>query len=280
MFFVVEGQLLAQRPADDPKQEDVHLTHCAFFGAQCIFKESTRTRNVIALTNGELLEISTSEIYAVGDIYPEVAESLRLRLKEAAESTELCAHCGFAHKLSECPELEHEKEEKPESRKSRPVRSQVSKKMSFRDAVKVVVAGNKSKDPPSNSQRRGVGRSHTSKPEKSLADRLKTRSATAAAGVLLNGSGGNKNAWPTKDVLKSLSITPTPEAKSSPPRDPAPSPASNQTSEIQRNHRTTLVPPQSGPTSSPSDGASPALSEDEECLSPYSPLIKIKLPGQ
>merc|ERR1719313_3319173 len=89
MFFVVEGQFLAQRPADDPNQEDVHLAHQAFFGAQCIFRESLRTRNVIALTNGELLEISTSEIYAVGDKYPAVDEALRMRLREAAVCNDL-----------------------------------------------------------------------------------------------------------------------------------------------------------------------------------------------
>ena len=30
-----EGQFLAQRPADDPRQEDAHLAHQSFFGAQC-----------------------------------------------------------------------------------------------------------------------------------------------------------------------------------------------------------------------------------------------------
>ena len=84
MFFVVEGQFLAQRPADDPNAEDVHLTHQAFFGAQCIFRESLRTRNVIAITNGELLEVSTPEIYAVGEVHVEVGDALRLRLREAA----------------------------------------------------------------------------------------------------------------------------------------------------------------------------------------------------
>ena len=96
MFFVVEGQFLAQRPADDPKAEDVHLTHQAFFGAQCIFRESLRTRNVIAITNGELLEVSTPEIYAVGEVHVEVGDALRLRLREAAACEETCAYCGFA----------------------------------------------------------------------------------------------------------------------------------------------------------------------------------------
>merc|ERR1719487_2540173 len=31
MFFVVEGQFLAQRPADDAKQEDVHLAQAHYF---------------------------------------------------------------------------------------------------------------------------------------------------------------------------------------------------------------------------------------------------------
>merc|ERR1719247_3149162 len=144
MFFVVEGQFLAQRPADDPKQEDVHLAHQAFFGAQCIFRESLRTRNVIALTNGELLETSTSEIYAVGEKYPEVGEALRMRLREAAECDELCPHCGFAHKLSECPELAHEREERGEHRhKNLQLSLNKKKRMSFKDAVKVVSGVNR-----------------------------------------------------------------------------------------------------------------------------------------
>ena len=132
MFFVVEGQFLAQRPADDPKAEDVHLTHQAFFGAQCIFRESLRTRNVIAITNGELLEVSTSEIYAVGEVHLEVGDALRLRLREAATCPETCAYCGFAHKLEECPELRDSRKDSSAEDSAVSMKSKVG---SFKDAV-------------------------------------------------------------------------------------------------------------------------------------------------
>jgi CRP-like cAMP-binding protein len=258
MFFVVEGQFLAQRPADDPKQEDVHLAHQAFFGAQCIFKESLRTRNVIALTNGELLEISTSEIYAVGDKYPEVDQAFRLRLQEAADSADLCMHCGFAHKISECPELKHECMEKQDRRHKNAQRSKINtRKMSFKAAVKTVVAGNRSKD-----------RSLTSpgiRAALSAAERLGKRSDTSKGGEVLSGRGGQTSA--TKVELKSLSITPTAQAAS--PRCCIPSPD---------RRGDTLLPPQVATTSALS---TPRLTDDEEePLSPYSPLIKIKVPAE
>jgi CRP-like cAMP-binding protein len=239
MFFVVEGQFLAQRPADDPRQEDVHLAHQAFFGAQCIFRESLRTRNVIALTNGELLETSTSEIYAVGEKYPEVGEALRMRLREAAECDELCPHCGFAHKLSECPELAPEREEKQDKRQKNSQRSTKSKgKMSFKDAVKVVVAGNRSKDRSATSASLSARRS--------AADRMGKRSATAPKAA--------------KDEVQGLAGAPTPQSASA------------------RNHGKAMRHP---PFVTTSAASSPRISdEEEEPLSPYSPLIKVKLPAE
>ena len=52
--------------------------------------------NVISITDGELLEVSTPEIYAVGEVHLEVGDALRLRLREAATCPETCAYCGFA----------------------------------------------------------------------------------------------------------------------------------------------------------------------------------------
>ena len=84
MFFIVSGQLVAQRNPDNLNEEDAHLNPPAFFGAQCIFKESQRTRNVIALTKAELVQVSTSSIYAVSKEHAEVGDALRLRLQQAA----------------------------------------------------------------------------------------------------------------------------------------------------------------------------------------------------
>jgi hypothetical protein len=108
MFFIVSGQLVAQRNPDNLKEEDAQLNPPSFFGAQCIFKEGQRTRNVIALTKAELVQVSTSAIYAVGKEHAEVGVALRLRLQEAASSGVLCAHCGFAHEISVCPSLRRE----------------------------------------------------------------------------------------------------------------------------------------------------------------------------
>ena len=90
------------------KEEDAQLNPPSFFGAQCIFREGQRTRNVIALTKAELVQVSTSAIYAVGKEHAEVGVALRLRLREAALSGVLCAHCGFAHETSACPSLRRE----------------------------------------------------------------------------------------------------------------------------------------------------------------------------
>jgi CRP-like cAMP-binding protein len=108
MYFIVEGQLLAQRNAADPiglTEEDVYLTSPAFFGARCIFVESSRSRNVIALTTAELVQVSTSSIYAVSREYSEVGDALRKRLREAAAGGDICAHCGFGHNTTDCPML-------------------------------------------------------------------------------------------------------------------------------------------------------------------------------
>ena len=85
--------------------EDVYLSPPQFFGAQCIFKESVRTRNVIALIKTELVKVSTSAIYALSKDHPEVGQSLAQRLRDAAMFGELCAHCGFAHRIVDCPLL-------------------------------------------------------------------------------------------------------------------------------------------------------------------------------
>jgi hypothetical protein len=269
MFFVVEGQFLAQRPADDPRQEDAHLAHQSFFGAQCIFRESVRTRNVIATTNGELLEISTSAIYAVGEPFPDVKEMLRIRLKECADCDECCAHCGFAHKVKNCPELEHLKSSEDkiaERQKNKPVIAKKKPRLSFKDAVKVVVAGNKSKDSPSISPAFRLRSSAKALTEKNAADRMKARSATSKGAELLNGRGGNKRAWPKKDQLMNLSITPTSQPQT-------PTPASDET--------VTVLPPRGatapGATAPGADIPSFATSttmmssDDDEC--PHSPLI-------
>ena len=53
----------------------------------------------------ELVKVSTSAIYALSKDHPEVGQSLSQRLRDAAMFGELCAHCGFAHRIVDCPLL-------------------------------------------------------------------------------------------------------------------------------------------------------------------------------
>jgi hypothetical protein len=74
--------------------------------------------------------------------------------------------------------------------------------MSFKDAVKVVSRVKRLDGLSSASPGINVGLSP--------ADPSNKRLATSKAREKLNGRGEQRGAWPTKDELKSLSVTPTP----------------------------------------------------------------------
>jgi hypothetical protein len=296
MFFVVEGQLLAQRPADDPKQEDVPLGHQAFFGAACFFKEAVRTRNVIAITNVELLEISTSEVYAVGNIFSEVGEELRLRLREASECKELCLHCGFAHSIEDCPLAGEANYSALNRRSSKEALKRVnsskeaaktpgkktSPRLSFKQAVKKVVRGAGGED-MRETARTSTGTSQKPSnvgtkplPRANSGFRRSTSDIVKASTSLIHGASSPR-AQEQSPLASPFGITPRPDKQSSPTFS-----ASSPTfSASHGTPRSTTRVALSRSLSMRSPSKSPAISEDdeEECLSPYSPLIKIKLQG-
>ena len=228
MFFVVEGQYLAQRPADDPKQEDVHLTHQAFFGAQCIFKESVRTRNIIAVTNGELLEISTSDIYSVAERFSAVAEALQMRLQDAAHCEELCAYCGFAHRLSDCPWMS----QLSENKEGNPPR-QGRTRTTFKGASHAIVAarrlapGNKTpgqKNPNVSPSSTLLSVPGVRKRAVSPSSRFSPRSPTAISPTARSPTAGSPTTTSevpsdASKVTPKKTITPMPQPQSAAPRE-------------------------------------------------------------
>jgi hypothetical protein len=249
MFFIVEGHLLAQRNVEDVAGEDVHLTNQAFFGAVCLFKESTRTRNVIALTNTELIEVTTSTVYAWGEDYPEVGAALKERVKEAAAAKDLCAHCGYAHKISECPLLGRTpaagKAAQEETTQSPSLSG--TKKRTFKAAATAVMFGKRVQRAKS-MQATPFRRSLTTRDPTFAPDRSHTRSTTTKAIDVLAGRAKEE-----EDAAENFSKTAV-----MPGMQPA---AEKLRSSLLRR----------------ASSASSLTSEDEECLSPYSPLIKVEV---
>ena len=242
MFFIVSGQLVAQRNPDNLKEEDAQLNPPSFFGAQCIFKEGKRTRNVIALTKAELVQVSTSAIYAVGKEHAEVGVALRLRLQEAALSGVLCAHCGFAHEISVCPSLRREAgkgKDAPQVTRGGPRATWVGAASKLKSTLRLKRSSTLPSPPPLR------------------------RSATADSGS--SGGSGKKSRGSWSKVLgrassdQQVSITPTSQ-----------SPSASVTREkisFSRHSEQAQRSPHQSPRSS---------EEDDEVLSPLSPLIQIQ----